>query len=59
MTNTILDANQQAFLEEIILQHRSVVTYDQLVASIHYSDEAAKRRCSCNMQMPSCVNVSW
>src|SRR6188508_3746871 len=44
MTNTVLNTNQHAFLEEIIVRYGSVVTYEQLVAHIRYQDEAAKRR---------------
>jgi predicted transcriptional regulator of viral defense system len=44
MTNTILNTNQQAFLEEIIVRYGTVVTYEQLVDHIRYQDEAAKRR---------------
>jgi predicted transcriptional regulator of viral defense system len=44
MANTILNTNQQAFLEEIILRHGTVVTYQQIIEHIPYQDEAAKRR---------------
>lgn len=44
MANTILNTNQQTFLEEIILRHGAVVTYQQLIDHIPYQDEAAKRR---------------
>lgn len=44
MTNTILNNNQRLFLEEIIVQYGTVISYDQLAAHIPYQDEVAKRQ---------------
>src|SRR5690349_9589783 len=44
MANTLLNNNQRIFLEEIILQHGTVVTYEQLIEHIPHQDAAAQRR---------------
>lgn len=44
MTSTVLNDTQRAFLEELLLQHGQVVTYEQIVTHIPYEHEVAKRR---------------
>jgi predicted transcriptional regulator of viral defense system len=44
MVNTVLNEKQRTFLEDIIVQFGTVVSYDQLAAYIPHQDEAAKLR---------------
>jgi predicted transcriptional regulator of viral defense system len=44
MTGVILNDTQRGFLEELLLQGRGVVTYEQLADLIPYEHDVAKRR---------------
>jgi predicted transcriptional regulator of viral defense system len=44
MTKAVLNDTQRAFLEDIIVECGTVVSYDQLIAHIPYKDDVAKRR---------------
>jgi predicted transcriptional regulator of viral defense system len=44
MARQVLNDTQRAFLEEVIIEHGTVVSYEQLSEHIPYQDEAAKRR---------------
>lgn len=44
MTRQVLSDAQRTFLEDVLIEHGTVVSYEQLSTHIPYKDEAAKRR---------------